>query len=145
MQDFSGNIKTGTSHLSAEEWYSNKIEQEAVLHQIYKVIQKYIKELFSEMKYNRTEEEKYRDVKQAVNQSNELFKWFESIESFKKSFRMNLLKIFIDHPKEKERYFYLWDKHKDIQNKFLEDSYKELKKEFSKVIPEKMLSYKNGN
>lgn len=145
IQDFSGNIRTGTSQLSSEDWYSNKIEQEAILHQIYKVIQKYIKELFSEMKYNRTEDEKYRNIKQAVNQSNELFKWFESFESFKKSFRMNLLKLFIEHPQLKTRYLYLWDNHKDVHNKFLEDSYSELKKEFKNVIPTKELKYDKDN
>ena len=78
-------------------------------------------------------------------ESNILFKWFESLESFKHSFRANQLLIFLDNPIEKSRLFYLWSNHKDVYNKFLEDSYKELKKEFAKVIPEKMLSYKNGN
>lgn len=97
------------------------------------------------MNFHRTDDEKYRDVKQAVMDSNTLYNWFKDFESFKKSFRMNQNLMYLDNPIEKSRLFYLWDNHKDVYNKFLEDSYKELKKEFAKVIPEKMLSYKNGN
>jgi N-acetylglutamate synthase-like GNAT family acetyltransferase len=142
IQDLKGEIKSGTAQLSNEEWFSNKSEQEAVIHQLYKVLQKHIKELFSEMKFHRTDDEKYRDVKKSVIESNVLYNWFKDFESFKKSFRMDQNLMYIDNPIEKDRLFYLWDNHKDVYNKFLADSYKELKKEFAKVIPEKILIYK---
>lgn len=145
IQDLKGEIKSGTAQLSHEEWFADKKEQEAVIHQLYKVLQKHFKELFSYMNFHRTNDEKYRDVKKAVVESNALYNWFKDFESFKKSFRMNQNLIYLDNPIEKSRLFYLWDNHKDTYNKFLEDSYKELKKEFKNVIPEKMLSYKNGN
>lgn len=51
--------------------------------------------------------------------------------------------IFLDNEQDKDRLDYLSTNFRDVYKKFIEDSYKELKKEFEKIIPEKEKVYKN--
>ena len=70
-----------------------------------------------------------------------LYKMFESLETFKKSVRVLEKRIFLDNPKNRDRFLYLSTELRDVYNKFLEDSYYELKKEFKNMIPTKELKY----
>ncbi len=65
----------------------------------------------------------------------------ESLENFRKTVRLDSTIIFLDNKTNKDRIDYLSTEHRDVYNKFLEDSYYELKKEFKNVIPTKELKY----
>ncbi len=138
-------IGKGTSHLTQEEWFTNTNEREAYLHELYKQLQDYVSGTVFAIKNYRTKEWGSPDYKQAVVLSNMLKKMFESLHNFEKGIRMSHRIIFLDNPRNRERFEYLSTEHRDVYKKFLEDSYSELKKEFKNVIPTKELSYTGKN
>ena len=144
IQNSKERFSTGTSHLSQQAWFNNKNEQEAYLHELYNDIQKYVKDTLRDIKMYRSNESKAPDYEKYVNFSNSLYKMFEDVESFKKSIRMLKQIIFLDNQKNKNKFEYLSTEHKDIYDKFLEDSFEELKKEFKNVLPTKKLTYGGG-
>lgn len=141
IQNHKEKFTNGTANLSQEEWFNNKKEQEAYLHELYNDLQNYVKDILKEIKYYRSAEHKTPDYEQYKNYSNTLFKMFEDLDSFKKTIRIDQNKIFLDNFKNKSKFMYLSSEHKDIYNKFLEDSFVELKKEFKPVIPTKRITY----
>lgn len=132
---------SGTASLSSEEWFSNKKEQEAYLHELYNDLQNFVKETLKDIRYYRSSEYKKADYEKYVGRSNMLYKMFENLELFKKSIRVLERQIFLDNPKNRDRYLYISTEMRDVFNKFLEDSFKELKKEFKNVLPERELRY----
>lgn len=141
IQNSKEDFVNGTANLSQEEWYNNKKERESYLHELYNDLQNYVKDILKEMKYYRSSEYDTPNYKMYVNFSNSLYKMFEDVNSFKKTVRMDIEKIFLDNLKNKNKFLYLSTEHRDIYNKFLEDSFEELKKEFKPVIPTKRLKY----
>jgi len=133
---------SGTASLSSGEWYSNKKEQEAYLHELYNDFQNFVEDTLRDMKsYRYADRLSNANYKKYVSTSNMLYKMFESLETFKKSVRVLEKRIFLDNPKNRDRFLYLSTELRDVYNKFLEDSYYELKKEFKNMIPTKELKY----
>jgi hypothetical protein len=143
IQDYQGTItKEGTHKTNQEEWFLDKSEREAYIHEMYRHLQEYISGLISDMKNFRTNTDYSKaDYEEYVKTSNILRLMFESLDTFKKSVRMNANRIFIDNERNKDRFDYISTNHRDVYNKFLEDSYVELKKEFKNVLPTKKLNY----
>lgn len=141
IQNAKEKFTTGTAQLSREDWFKNKKEQEAYLHELYNDIQEHVKETLREMKSYRSAEWKTPEYGKYVNYSNTLFKMFEDVDSFKKSINMLQRIIFLNNIKNKNKFTYLSTEHRDVYNKFLEDSFAELKKEFKNVLPTKKLTY----
>lgn len=132
----------GTAKTTQDEWFENKNEREAYIHEFYRHLQEYVSELLSGMKNYRTDTNYSKaNYQQYVNTSNRLWKMFETLDTFKKSIRMDAKEIFLNNKTNLDRFDYLSTNHRDIYNKFLEDSYPELKKEFKNVLPTKKLSY----
>ena len=133
---------SGTASLSSGEWYSNKKEQEAYLHELYNDFQNFVEDTLRDMKsYRYADRLSNANYKKYVSTSNMLYKMFESLETFKKSVRVLEKRIFLDNPKNRDIFLYLSTELRDVYNKFLEDSYSELKKEFKNMIPTKELKY----
>jgi len=143
IQDFQGTItKEGTAKTNQEEWFLDKSEREAYIHEMYRHLQEYVSGLVSEMKNFRTNTDYSKaDYSEYVKTSNKLRLMFESIDTFKKSVRIDAREIFMNNGRNKDRFDYISTNHRDVYNKFLEDSYSELKKEFKNVLPTKKLSY----
>lgn len=131
----------GTANLDSTKWFTNKNEREAYLNELYRHLQDYISGTVSALKNYRTTEWGDPDYKQYVVLSNMLKKMFDNVDIFKKAIRNSLRIIFLNNLSNRERFDYLSTEHRDIYNKFLEDSYLELKKEFKNVIPTKELKY----
>lgn len=141
IQDIKKPFTKGTSDLSQRGWFENDNEREAYLNELYRHLQDYISGTVSALKNYRTTEWGDPDYKEYVRLSNKLKRTFESLENFRKTVRLDSTIIFLDNKTNKDRIDYLSTEHRDVYNKFLEDSYLELKKEFKNVIPTKELKY----
>lgn len=141
VQEYKNKTTKGTADLSTSEWFNNEKEQEAYLHELYRNLQNYVLEIIKDIKHYRSSEFKSPDYKKYVITSNKLKKLFETLETFKKSIRLDVAEIFLDNIKNRNNFMHLSTELRDVYNKFLEDSYLELKKEFKNVIPTKELKY----
>lgn len=142
VQDAKEKFGHGTSTLSSEEWYADKKEQEAYLHELYSLFQDWLKEEIYDLKRLRVDDKDAgtkADISVYVKTNNRLVDLFSSEDTFEKKYPVG--EIFLDHDKHKRRINYLAGNLKDVYTKFIKDTYNELKKEFKNVLPTKKLSY----
>lgn len=141
VQDAKDRFKEGTATLSTDEWYANKNEQEAYLHEIYSLFQEWLAKEIKDLKRLRVTDEYYpADIPKYIKTNNRLVELFSSEDMFEKKYPIG--EIFLDNDKQKKRINYIASNLKEVYKKFIHDTYVELKKEFKNVLPTKMLKYK---
>lgn len=130
VQDIKEKFKKGTSQLSSDEWYANKKEQEAYLHELYLKFQRWLSNEIKELKEIRNDKNLF---KYYTKKYNKLVSMFSSLENFEKKWPIDAL----DDSKSRNRINYIAGNLKDVYTKFLSDTYHELKKEFKNTLPTK--------
>lgn len=152
LQNIENRSSSGTSNLSTEDWYKNKNEKEAIKNQFYEYVQKYVSRMFASMKEMRqsTEEEKKKGnytsdfLDEYIKENNLLVDMFESIKSFIEHFPKIFKMISFENKSVYEKLKYFKTNHEKEFEWFLEETYRELKKEFKNVLPTKKLKYKDS-
>jgi hypothetical protein len=140
IQDSKERFKEGSSTLSTEDWHKDKHEQEAYLHELYSLFQKWLSTEIEELKYLRTSDKYHEaDLPKYIKKNNFLAKLFSSEEMFERKYPIG--EIFLDNDKQKKRINYIAGNLKELYKKFIHDTYVELKKEFKNTLPSKELKY----